>query len=225
MLGFGNSLTREPGERRHIFSPSHPFEGNAGVLALIKNMTVPNKFLLEGLDRLGKDTLVRGIQNRHGYHQVLHYGKPLQLDCYSLNQMLTPQRQYQEASFRTMFQLLRDAPHAGIICNRAHLGECVYAPLYRGYGGEYVFEIERNFDAHSLPRTRLVLLTEDFEVSAHFVDDGLSLGDKGKRLEEQALFLEAFETSTIKDKRRICVTDRVTGGFRDADTILNEALA
>ncbi len=111
-------------------------------------MTTLNKFLIEGLDRLGKDTLIEGIQNRLGYHQVLHYSKPLELDCYLRDPSFSAQRHYQEASFRTMFHLLRDAHDANIICNRAHLGECVYAPLYRGYSGEYVFDIERDFKAH-----------------------------------------------------------------------------
>src|SRR6266496_2678008 len=112
------------------------------------------KFLIEGLDRLGKDTLIAGIQHRRGYHQVLHYSKPLRLDCYSSANGFAAERRYQEASFRTLFQFLRhvDAP---IICNRAHLGECVYAPLYRGYSGGYVFEIESDFNAATLTSTRL----------------------------------------------------------------------
>ena len=48
-----------------------------------------------------------------------------------------------------MFRLLSGAPNANIICNRAHLGECVYAPIYRGYWGEYVFDIENKFKAMS----------------------------------------------------------------------------
>lgn len=189
-------------------------------------MLQPNHFLLEGLDRLGKDTLLGGIQHRCGYHQVLHYSKPLTLECY----LETPPsslalRRYQEASFRTMFQLLSGVPAAKIICNRAHLGECVYAPLYRKYPGEYVFELEREFKADQLSQARLVLLIEDFSVSRHFVDDGQSLGGKNKRQEEQQLFQNAFDASIFPDKRIICVTDRETGGFRSPDSILKEVLS
>lgn len=189
-------------------------------------MNTANKFLIEGLDRLGKDTLIEGIQHRRGYYQVLHYTKPPKLDYYLRDHSFSAQRQYQEASFRTMFQLLRDARDANIICNRAHLGECVYAPLYRGYPGDYVFDIERAFKAHELPRTRLILLTENFDVSSHFIDDGKSLGSKiEQRRKEQELFLMAFERSLIKDKKIICVTDQTTGGFKPREQILNEALA
>jgi hypothetical protein len=188
-------------------------------------MTTPNKFLIEGIDRLGKDTLIKGIQNRNGYHLVLHYSTPLKPECYRLDHGLSAERQYQEASFRTMFQLLRDRRYPSMICNRAHLGECVYAPLYRGYPGEYVFDIERAFNAHKLPRTRLILLTEDFDTSSHFVDDRRSLGSIDNRRKEQELFLKAFENSTIKDKMIICVTDQETGRFKPTERILNEVLS
>ena len=71
----------------------------------------------------------------------------------------------------------------------------------------------------------MVLLVEEFGVSAHFVDDGNSLGGTEKRREEQRLFREAFDRSTISDKRIVCVTETATGGFRPTQDILDEALA
>lgn len=186
-------------------------------------MPVPRKLLLEGLDRLGKDTLVQGILHKHGYHEVLHFSKPIGLDVYLQENSLTALRRYQEDGFRNLFQILQ-APDAKVICNRAHIGECVYAPLYRGYSGDYVFEIERSHGADKLTDARLILLTEDFESSDHFVDDGQSLGDVGKRRHEQDLFLAAFERSVFTDKRIVCVTERETGAFRLPRMILEEAL-
>jgi thymidylate kinase len=187
-------------------------------------MATPTKFLIEGLDRLGKDTLIQGILHRLGYHEVLHYRKPQALEFYRATTPAAALRSYQEASFRTMLCLLRDAVAARIICNRAHIGECVYAPIYRGYEGEYVFDLEREFGACNLDCVRLILLTEDFESSAHFVDDGKSLGESNRRRDEQQLFLHAYNRSAFKDKRIICVTDRHTGAFRPASEILAEAL-
>lgn len=188
-------------------------------------MSRPKHFLIEGLDRVGKDTLIKGIQNRLGYHQVLHFTKPMTLDCYASTSGVSVLRQYQEASFRTMFHFLRGVPLAQLICNRAHLGECVYAPLYRDYPGEYVFDLEREFGAHELPHVRLILLTENFDVSVHFVDDKNSLGRPEERRKEQTMFLRAFDASLINDKRIVCVTDPVTGAFRSRDSVLDEVLA
>jgi len=176
---------------------------------------VVKNLMIEGLDRLGKDTLIEGIQSLLGYHQVLHYSKPMALKKY-LNDL----QMYQRVSFTVMFDLLNS--YHRIICNRAHLGECVYAPLYRGYDGNYVFDIEDKFDTSN---TRLILLTEDFKIARHFVDDGLSLGAIENREREQNMFIEAFEKSTIEDKRIICVTDEKLGGFKPKHRVLELALA
>lgn len=191
-----------------------------------------NKFLIEGLDRLGKDTLINGILNKRGYHQVIHYSKPLELDCYipcptgmtATEIRSEALREYQVRSFRTMFQLLRDAQYAHLILNRAHLGECVYAPLYRQYSGDYVFDLERQFKMNEVRNARLILLWEDFQIARHFVDDGESLGAVEKRETEQNLFFDAFEESIMPDKRKVCVTDQATGGFRRKEDILAEVL-
>jgi hypothetical protein len=197
-------------------------------------MSVVNKYLIEGLDRLGKDTLIDGILHKRGYHEVLHFSKPKVLSCYlggpyhrqNLNETeerMYALREYQERSFRNLFTMLSSAPYAHMICNRAHLGENVYAPLYRGYDGAYVFELERAFRLHEVGSIRLILLTEDFSVSSHFVDDGESF-DITKREKEQELFMAAFESSIIRDKRVVCVTDRGVGGFRRKEDIIAEAL-
>jgi thymidylate kinase len=187
-----------------------------------------NKYLIEGLDRLGKDTLIQGIMNARGYHQVLHFSKPVVLDCYTDNGVAPKQaslREYQEQSFRTMFSLLRDAHRSKIICNRAHLGECVYAPLYRGYEGDYVFKLEQQFNMDENRDTNLILLWEDFGIAKHFVDDGESLGAISNRETEQGLFIDAFNKSKIQNKRMVCVTDQALGGFKSKEQILEEALA
>lgn len=178
-----------------------------------------NKYLLEGIDRTGKSSLVDGIQQTRGYHAVMHFSKPKMLKCYDESLL-----EYQERSFRAMFSLLRDAKYTPMIFDRAHLGECVYAPLYRKYRGDYVFDLERAFEMQHNHSTRLILLTEDFSVSKHFVDDGESF-DITKREQEQEMFIAAFERSVISDKRIICVTDSALGGFKPKDVILQEVLA
>ena len=178
-----------------------------------------NKYILEGIDRTGKSSLVAGIQNARGYHATLHFSKPIALNCYGGSLL-----EYQVRSFRTMFSILRDAKYSNFIFDRGHLGEAVYGPLYRQTDGDYVFELEKAFDMHQNHSTRLILLTEDFSISKHFVDDGESF-DITKREQEQEMFIAAFERSTISDKRIVCVTDSALGGFKPKDVILQEVLA
>jgi hypothetical protein len=184
----------------------------------------PNRaFIIEGLDRLGKDTLINGLLHTLGHHQTLHFSKPVLLDCYAQKHGAAALKAYQEATFRNLFRMLK-APGARIICNRSHIGECVYAPIYRKYPGDYVFDLESEEGIAVLSGVRLILLTEDFETSSHFVEDGKSLGGGKNRQAEQAQFLLAFNKSAFSDKRSVCVTDSASGGFRPAADILREVL-
>jgi len=183
---------------------------------------VPTQFLIEGIDRVGKDTLVDGLLDRLGYHLVIHYERPPVLEFYRTNNERYPERRFQEDSFRTLFRILQHDP-IKMIANRSHLGEVVYAP-YRNYSGEYVFDLEQELRVEACTHVRLILLTEDFSRSLHFVDDAKSLGTVGSRQSEQEAFLRAFHRSLFRDKRMVCVTDH-TGGFRARELIVNEILA
>lgn len=182
---------------------------------------------IEGIDKIGKSLLIEGIQQQLGYFQVIHFGKPRRLQAYanSIAQIpvdADPQLyNYQQVSFRNSMKLSQSG--ARIVFDRWHLGECVYAPLYRKYSGDYVFQLEKKIGLDQTNFVRLILLVEDFSCSCHFVSDGNSFDD-AKRKEEQGLFIEAFNKSIIRDKRIICVTDPDTGLFRKPEDILKEAI-
>ena len=190
----------------------------------------PRIILIEGLDRLGKSTLIENIQQDYGFYQTIHMSKPRRLPFYQRQVAIPPKFVeknedlflYQRDSFISMMNLMHSEAH--VIFDRAHLGEAVYAPLYRGYSGDYVFELERAMHVSEAESVRLLLLTEDFATSKHFVDDGESF-DPTKREEEQQMFISAFDRSRIKDKRIICVTNTMTGEFRNQISILQEAMA
>lgn len=186
-------------------------------------------FIIESIDRCGKDTLVSGLLNRLGHRFVMHRAKPPVLDFYvKSGERLgkDPRFLFQRDCFLSDMALLKlsEQDSYGFIFNRSWLGEFVYANLYRSYDGEYVFDLERIAGIDTLNKTRLILLTEDFQIARHFVDDGESLGKVEQREEEQERFIAAFEKSNIKDKRIICVTDPALGGFKPKDWILAEAL-
>ena len=195
-------------------------------------MTQIKSIIIEGVDRLGKDSLIRGIEDRLGHFQVLHYQKPELLDVYindaqrnfdttQVNAQVknSALKSYQIQSFRCMFHLLSSG--GSFILNRAHLGEFVYAPRYRQYDGSYVFDLEQRFmndlgsDFHET--TLLVLLhTSDF---SFIKDDGLSF-DFERKEEEQIDFIRAFERSNIVNKLMLDVCDG-NGGFAPKSQILN----
>lgn len=190
-------------------------------------------FICEGIDRLGKDSLIKNLINELGFYQVLHRTKPESLDFYlqeakdnKLENLKNAELfLYQRACFSQDMALLKIAEllKLNIIFNRGWLGEAVYAPLYRGYSGDYVFELEKIAGIDKLSNTRLILLTEDFSKATHFCDDGNSLGTSDKRASEQELFKKAFDRSLIADKKIICVTGE-DGNFRAKEDILKDAL-
>ena len=181
------------------------------------------KIILEGCDRLGKSTLINGILNSLGYHQVMHFEKPRLLAIYQ-DEVLgrDPLRSYQEASFKNMFKLL-SAYDANIICDRSHIGEAVYSDLYRNYDGNYVFDLEDAFigsgSSFHLQTTLILLTTDNF---GFITDDGMSF-DFSKKEEEQNRFIKAVNRSKIKNKRIINVHNG-QGGFKTPKQILDEIL-
>lgn len=179
-----------------------------------------NVICIEGLDFLGKTTLVRGLINALGYHQIIHFDKPRPLQYYvEGSPKESPLFLYQRDSFINSMHLANSG--AKIIFDRWHIGEAVWAPAFRGYDGNYVFDIERDY--LTAPAT-LILLVEDFRYSNHFSDDGESLNCESEREEIQNRFIAAMSKSHISDKRIVCVTDVSTGSFRDKNDILNEVL-
>lgn len=197
---------------------------------------MPQIYIIEGLDKLGKSFLINNIKNKLGFFQVIHFGKPEKLDIYNSASGLkvfegdeeplvqvekenVHQFLYQAESFRNAMLMCKSG--ARIIFDRSWLGEAVYAPLYRGYSGDYVFSLEKRTHVAE-NNIRLILLTEDFTIAKHFVSDGESFDDD-KRWEEQADFISAFHKSAIVDKRIINVTAS-DGKFRNQEDILQDAI-
>jgi hypothetical protein len=127
----------------------------------------------------------------------------------------------QYSSFDLGFrQLMTGIP---TIYNRFHLGECVYAPMYRHYSGDYVFDLEEKYLAsyQVMNNTILVLLTtSNF---SFITDDGLSF-DHTKQEEEQELFKKAFNKSKFENKIMIDVHDG-KGNFKSPHHICQEVLS
>lgn len=192
-----------------------------------------SNFIIEGVDRLGKGTLINGLLQNLGHHTVIHYDKPKKLKYFDETGGWTGKLgelgdlgRYQYLSFVHGFDLLRNS--SNIIFDRFHLGETVYGPRYRGYSGDYVFDLEDGFtksmDAWTkgyAKRVRMILLTtSDF---SFIEDDGDSFDFNAKEAEQED-FIAAFERSSMPVKVLIDVSNG-KGGFKTADEILQEALA
>lgn len=149
--------------------------------------------MIEGVDGLGKSSLIQEIKNKNGFFHYIHFEKPQKLEFYE-NQLIS----YQIDSFQYGFELL-EQNIVPFIFDRFHLGEFVYSKRYRNYPGDYVFSMERDYNVQKWNDVKLILLvTSNWN---HIQDDGQSFDFSAKE-EEQEDFIKAIQSS-IFPKRQI----------------------
>ena len=184
-------------------------------------------YIFEGIDRVGKDTLIEGVASELNEPINHHFSAPPQQMPDLQAQIL--QRQSYEAEWVFMRDVLADPYERDMIINRFHLGETVYGPRYRtlnSHGIDAIFNDER--DGIDLLRyngdydnVRLVLVTTSS--FAHLVDDGGNFNWENKELEQND-FLRAWARSGLK-KKIIDTYDPAKNYYRDIDDLVNEAMA
>lgn len=153
--------------------------------------------VIEGTDNTGKDTqqnlIIEKLQDRV-FHK-LHYSA---LPFKDKDKHLTHSAEMYDQMFRTMIAL-KDAG-ISMIFNRSHLGETIYAPLYRGYSGDFVFDIEKRHIKQLRDQVYLITLVNDPELILSR-DDGKSFyKDREGVQAEVDGFVRAHRMSGIKNK-------------------------
>lgn len=159
--------------------------------------------IIEGTDNVGKDTqqnLIIERMSNYVFHK-LHYSSLPFRDDKQLHAT------YSKKMYDDMFKLMMASKDKDInlIFNRSHLGETVYSPLYRGYSGDYVFDIEKKYTKALRENLYLITLTNN----PHNIlkrDDGKSFyGNEEEVKAEIDGFNRAHKLSTIKNKLHIDV--------------------
>ena len=169
-----------------------------------------SKFIIiEGTDNVGKDTqqdLIIKNMSDYVFHKLHYSSLPFKDDT-------EKHTTYSKELYESMFLLMMKSKvgykkgdtDINIIFNRSHLGETVYSPLYRGYSGDYVFDIEKKFTKALREDLYLITLTND----PHTIlkrDDGKSFyGNEEEVKAELDGFKRAHRLSTIKNKLHINV--------------------
>lgn len=157
-------------------------------------------FLFEGMDNCLKDTLIKKLREKlPADTHVLKYSNPPHVS--------DPEK-YQREHFEDMFDLIASTLGTSsrtLILNRAHLGEYIYAPIYRGYEGDWIFSIEKEFLAANQLHDSLcllILLVDSNNEKLKTREDGKSFSkeDDSKLDDERRKFLDAFERSHFTRK-------------------------
>ena len=163
-----------------------------------------SKFIIiEGTDNVGKDTqqnLIIEKMNEYVFHKFHYSSLPFKDD----KEMHAT---YSKKMYDDMFKVMINCKDKDInfIFNRSHLGETVYSPLYRGYSGDYVLDIEKKYTKALREDLYLITLTND----PHTIlkrDDGKSFyGNEEEVKAEVDGFRRAHRLSTIKNKLHVNV--------------------
>ena len=166
--------------------------------------------IIEGCDNTGKDTQQNLIIKKLNdlVFQKLHYSSiPLKDSDAHIK--------YSSKLYDDMFKLMLFAKDNNInaIFNRSHIGETVYSPFYRGYSGDYVFDIESKYVNELKDDLYLITLVNDPEIILSR-DDGKSYYQNTKDIEKEVTqFKRAHRQSKIKNKLLINI------GTMDAESV------
>lgn len=165
-------------------------------------------YIFEGMDNCLKDTLIQLFRaTLSPQTQILKYNSP--------PKGVANVELWQKAHFEDMFDLIKanlDSGSRNLILNRAHLGEYVYSPIYRGYEGNWIFDLEKAFLRSSdfyYSNIKLFVFYDSNNSNLHFREDGNSLSNNNNENldKERGRFLQAFEKSIIPNKRIFDLSD------------------
>ena len=171
-----------------------------------------SKIIVEGPDRVGKSTLIKRLVEELGPHAVVHFGKPVHSIACDMSL-----EKFQRKGFENGFEVL--SSEANVIYDRFHLGEAIYAKRYRGYDGDYVFDMELSHRSVLKEAHLILMCTDDFSL---LEDDGESF-DFSQVEEETKDFVDAFERSAFRKKLMVNISDG-NGGRRTPTSIFSEVI-
>ena len=177
--------------------------------------------IIEGLDRCGKNTLIRNLTAQSENYVVRHFGSAKGVDDFEKrdHQFQFFKKEFTLASLRNQFSMSDKTryPKDIWIWNRAHLGEFVYGKMYRETNPEeWVMQLETMFGMDIDPSIYLLLLTAEPEFLCKN-DDGESFTtDVNKKKLEIENFELAFNKSKIINKMKLNVTNGNDSYIEDA---------
>lgn len=180
--------------------------------------------IIEGLDNVGKDTIINSISKDYKNKLMIHSQKP---------KADTPEKQFIEQQ-NTFYSLsinnvieYKNNKHDIIFHNRSWYGEYVYGCLYRNADEDLVktmiLNCEKNLIHNVNPKDIyfIMLLSSSIDFLIRN-DDGLSISNAKKELIEKEAnrFKEIFDCSIIPNKHIVYVNDG--NQFRSKEDIYNE---
>jgi len=154
--------------------------------------------LFEGPDNVGKSTQIKLLMK-------YFIDKPTFVIHFSGIPGISPEtsRQYSEIMYNDMFKLMLQshANNRNLIFDRSHIGEAVYAPIFRGYSGDFVFDIEKSYRyTEVFPHIKLFVFVDEPKSLVEREDGNSFSIDLNIKQQEIDFFKEAYIKSHIMKK-------------------------
>jgi len=167
--------------------------------------------IIEGMDNCGKSTLIKKLSSEDKNPKKLCFNstsppKGVESDWAIYNNF---------AVFGKSMDLSEDGWN--IYMDRAHLGETVYAPLYRDMDPSWVWKMERELELNE-ECVLIVMVCDKTHAEEH--NDGNNISDDHHD-EERKLFENSYRTSSIENKLLVDVSDK---GFEESQKEIEEWL-
>jgi len=186
--------------------------------------------VIEGGDRLGKDTLVKNLCNYFNYNNltIRHFDKPPK--GMSPKETLDFQFEvfYKEMLFAEHIKDNMDRDKLGyheniLIWNRSHLGEYVYSQMFRGIRKKDIKTRLRTLEERTVNNTMSLITLSASPKFFLSQEDGNSFSQNLEEKERELnLFKEVHWLSLIVKKRIIQVN--IGKEYREKEAILEEVL-
>jgi len=154
-------------------------------------------YIFEGPDNVGKTTQINKLKKyleieKSQLVHILHYSNIKGNDIFERSNHY----------YNQMFGLMKFAANNNInlIFDRAHGGETVYSPIYRNYSGDYVYEIEQNYNSKITANAKLFVFIDEPENLINREDGKSFSTEYEKKADEINRFGEFYNKSNIKNK-------------------------
>lgn len=171
----------------------------------------PKLIILEGLDRVGKTTLIKELRKTISNPKVMSLSSASPPKC-------VDEPGWTPTHYWALMMEVSDLVSEGwtIIMDRFHIGETVYGPIYRNSETDYIWQYEETLLAHDKDVWLITLVDNGESIIAR--DDG---GSHEKDAEAYDRTRMAFEASHAKSKIANKLLINITNnGWVNPDAIL-----
>lgn len=155
--------------------------------------------IFEGIDRSGKSSVIseflkyQDLYCSRAMYTTIHFSAPP--DTLKGKKLSNNEKMYYiKRSYYSFAKFLSNSDN--VLCDRFHLGEAIYAPIYRNYYPTYIRDLECTLNDNNNSLLVLLYCSKD-TIIKRFDNKGIDISDISKILK---MYKQEYNKSVIKHK-------------------------